>query len=58
MIGISEIYKAFYLIQMLFPLPEENNQIFFDLGGIFPYFFGLVGFVFLQSFLYSDSLKV
>ena len=23
---------------MLFPLPGENNQIFYDLGGIFPFY--------------------
>ena len=27
-----------HLIQISSPLPEENNQIFFDLGGIFPLF--------------------
>ena len=27
-----------FAIQILFPLPEENNEICFDLGGIFPLF--------------------
>ena len=26
------------LFQILFPLPEENNQIFYDLGGISPFY--------------------
>ena len=33
--GNQSINKDF-LIQILFPLFGENNQIFFDLGGIFP----------------------
>ena len=35
---VSEVNKLNkYLIQILFLLPGENNQIFYDLGGISPF---------------------